>query len=170
MHHMTKKSLLAKYQPLADAGASAVEVKNAITEAEKDLSLDQVDEIVFSIFDDLQEDRAKQPNTETAPAEEPSTHPMLKGKKLYDIFRGQWHPLESVTGFDGKDVVVLWEFRPEGKALKTGVPIEPAKADEFNHGKRIRAVKVFTEQMIPVGSTAKVYDELPDPTARRKIS
>ena len=181
MHHMTKKSLLAKYAALAKAGASPIEVKNAITEAEKDLQPADVDEIVLEIFDQEEKDeqveetaKTSQPEPEKAlPAaaalQDPGKPDMTRGKKRYDIFRGQWHPRATITGPDGRDVVLKWEFMPEGKAVKTGVPMEPEKARIFNESKCLRIARTFTEQMIEVGSTEKVFDVLPNPYEVREI-
>ena len=167
---MTKKALLTKYGTLAKDGASAIEVKNAITQAEKDLTPEDVDEIVLTVFEDPANDPEPAiPEEQPAPA--PSVQSSAAGvlKKKYDIYRGQWHATKAVTGLDGKEVVVEWEFRKEGKPLKTGVPMEPEKAEYFNAGKRLRIGKCYTEQIIEVGYTGKVLDKLPNPFQVRDI-
>ena len=182
MHHMTKKSLLAKYAPLAKAGASAIEVKNAITEAEKDLPLVDVDEIALEIFDQEERDEQAAEATKIVEPEaskdvalpaatlpDPGKLDMTRGKKRYDIWRGQWHPRATITGPDGREIVLRWEFIPEGKAVKTGVPMEPDKVTIFNESKRLRVGRTFTEQMIETGSTEKVFDILPNPYEVREI-
>ena len=176
MHHMTKKSLLAKYEPMVAEGKAAVEIKNAIVqnEADKALTMEEVDEIVLALFDEAaakenapEEARAAELSKETT-AEIPNTP---KGKKLYDIYQGQWWPTATVTGYDGKDHVIEWEFRAEGKPKMTNVPCEPNRAQEFNEGKRLRAAKTPTEQMIPVGQEIKtVIDKLPNPNDVRRIN
>jgi hypothetical protein len=175
MHHMTKKSLVAKYAAIAKAGGSAVEVKNAITETEKELTPDEVDDIVLSIFDDVEEE--EQQPAATGPAAASTDLPPVDGKKdfsagkkRYNILRGKWWPTKSVPGLNGNELVVEWEFRPEGKPMKTGVPMEPGKADVFNASKRLRAGRVFTEQMVEVGYTGKILDILPNPFAVREIN
>lgn len=181
---MTKKSLLAKYAPLEKAGASAIEVKNAITEAEKELTLEEVDDLVLTLFEDGEKEeqanaaatpeKTAQPGatTETPPVAtsvDPGKLDMTRGKKRYDIRRGQWHPRATITGPDGREIVLRWEFVPEGKAVKTGVPMEPDKAVVFNESKRLRVGRTFTEQMIEVGSTEKIMDILPNPYEVREI-
>lgn len=165
MHHMTKKKLVAEFLPKAQAGATAVEIKNSITQANPDLLLEEVDEIVFAVFE---EPEKEQPKKETPVNDDPNSS--IRGKKLYDIFRGSWYPVEVVTGFDGKDLVVKWEFRKIGKAIKTGIPCEPAKADFFNQGKYLRVGKVETEQMFEQGSEEARFDTLPNPNERRKVN
>jgi len=165
---LKKKSLLTKYHHLVEAEASPAEASNVIAEAEKDLPADHVTELVEALYG-LDPAPTRMPDTPAA-EEKDEVPASIKGKKFYDIFRGQWHAVESVKGFDGRDHVVLWEFRPEGKAIRTGVPMEPSKAKEFNDGKRLRTGRTFTEQMIEVGSTDPIYDELPDPTARKKVN
>jgi hypothetical protein len=178
MHHLTKKSLLKKYAVMVDDGKSAVEIKNAITEHEKDkaLTMDEVDEIVLALFEEPKETptvpvEQTTSTTEQAPTAIAATPKLPNGKKHYDIYHGQWWPVEVVTGFDGKDHVVEWEFRPEGKPKVTNVVCEPNRADEFNAGKRLRAAKVPTEQMIPVDAVdKKVIDKLPNPNEARRIN
>jgi hypothetical protein len=202
MHHMTKKSLMAKYAPMVAEGKSPIEIKNAIVEneADKALTAEEVDEVVLSLFDEAAakenvaaEQQPQQPAvqnqqvsaaTKETPAivgEEPkrdlaidssgNTTLVPKGKKLYDIYQGQWWPTEIVTGYDGKDHVIEWEFRPEGKPKMTNVPCEPNRADEFNLGKRLRAGKTPTEQMIEVGAfNKKIIDKLPNPNVGRRIN
>lgn len=180
MHHMTKKSLLTKYEPMVEEGKSAVEIKNAIVqnEGDKALTMEEVDEVVLSLFDDLA-NKENQPtadsqapsanNSTAAVAEENSNIP--KGKVLYDIYQGTWWPIGVVTGHDNKEHVVEWEFRPEGNPKMTNVPCEPRRAEEFNAGKRLRAAKVPTEQMIEVGKVdKKVLDKLPNPNEVRRIN
>lgn len=172
MHHMTKKSLLAKYEPMVAEGKSAIEIKNAIVqnEADKILTAEEVDEIVLDLFDTLPGAVQETPLS-VVPQETAQTPTLPKGKKLYDIYHGQWWPTEAVTGFDGKDHVITWEFRPEGKPKMTNVPCEPHRAEEFNVGKRLRAGKVPTEQMIPVDAVDKiVIDKLPNPNEARRIN
>lgn len=159
---MTKKSLVVKYTAIAKAGGSAIEVKNAITQTEEGLTPEDVDDIVLTVFDEVGEGEEKAPTNTAAISAVP-------GKKLYNILRGQWVAKRFVTGFDGKDTVIEWEFLPEGKAMKTGVPMEPDKAEIFNACKRIRAGRVFTEQMVEVGYTGKILDKLPNPFAVREI-
>ncbi len=179
MHHMTKKSLITKYEKVASAGGTAIEVKNAITQGEPGLSLEEVDELVLAIFDN--EEKAEDQSGTTQPGA--TTHPapvaaapisdkpdFTKGKKRYDILRGKWHARKYVTGFDGKDLVVLWEFEQEGKPMKTGVPMEPEKAEQFNVTKRLRAGNVFTEQMREVGSTEKMFDHVDNPYTVKEIT
>lgn len=167
---MTKKSLLAKYKPLITAGASAIEVKNAVTEAEKELSTGEVDDIVLALFDEVDDTAAPVGPAEKLPAHDGTAqHPSIKGKKNYNIFRGNWHPRKTVRGFDGKDIVIRWEFVPVGNAMKTGVPMEPEKVEVFNAGKRLRAGRVFTEQMVEVGYTGQILDEVDNPFQIRDV-
>lgn len=178
MHHMTKKSLQAKYRPAIEGGASPIEVKNAITLAETSLTLEEVDELVLSLCDEQNEKENEQdqdppnlqPPASTQSLDAGDIHPMLKGKKKYDIWRGKWHPRKAVSGLDGQDVVIEWEFMKEGKAMKTGVPMEPDKVEIFNKGKYLRAGNTFTEQMIEVGYEGRVMDILPNPFTPREIN
>jgi hypothetical protein len=175
MHHMTKKSLLAKYEPMMAAGKSAVEIKNAIVESEQDkeLTMEEVDEIVFELFaeDTVQPQSPKPPITNINEASNTEGPAVPKGKKLYDIYAGQWWATKVVTGYDGKDHVIEWEFRPEGKPRMTNVPCEPHRAEEFNAGKRLRAAKTPTEQMIDAGAENKIIiDRLPNPNEARAIN
>ncbi len=165
---MTKKSLLAKYQPLVDAEVSPVEAKNNITEAEKDLMPEQVDELIEALYDI---EPAPTRKAELTPdKEEEHGNPMLKGKRFYNILRGKWIPLEAITGPDGKEIVVLWEFEKEGKPTRTGVPMEPDRAKAFNNARQLRSVNTYTEQMVLVGDESPIYDELPDPNKRRRLN
>ena len=177
MHHMTKKSLLAKYEPMVAENKSAIEIKNAIVqnEADKALTMEDVDEIVLSLFEEPTAEENAQEQLKTidmmAPASVAENTNIPKGKKLYDIYQGQWWPTEVVTGYDGKDHVIEWEFRAEGKPKMTNVPCEPHRAKDFNEGKRLRAAKTPTEQMIPVDQEIKtVIDKLPNPNVGRKIN
>lgn len=171
---MTKKSLLAKYGALAKQGASAIEVKNAITETEKELKLEEVDEIVFEIFDDPTNDPEPEPIPAAAPQPAAVTT-IVNGKKnvpkkKYDIWKGQWHARQMVKNFDGKDMVIKWEFIKEGKPVKTGVPMEEDKAELFNSSRRIQLGNTAIEQMIESGSTAPVFHILQNPFAVREIN
>jgi hypothetical protein len=178
MHHMTKKSLQARFRSAIEGGASPIEVKNAITQAEPTLTPEEVDEIVLSLCDEqtAKEDAGDQTPADHQPAASTQApdageiHPMLKGKKKYDIWRGKWHPRKAVTGLDGQDVVIEWEFMKDGKAVKTGVPMEPEKAELFNVGKHLRAGNTFTEQMIEVGYAGRIMDILPNPFTPREIN
>lgn len=178
-------------------GKSAVEIKNAITENEIDkaLTVEDIDEIVLALFDEAEKaDAAPAEQQTSAAVSEPapqtsgitvgvqnakgniinitSEDPKVpKGKLLYDIYQGQWWATATVTGYDGKDHVIEWEFRPDGKPKMTNVPCEPARAEDFNAGKRLRAAKVPTEQMIPVEAIEKkVIDKLPNPNEVRRIN
>jgi len=175
MHHMTKKSLMAKYEPMMSGGATAVEIKNAImqNEADKALTMEEVDEIVLELFEQENPQGAEQkaPAAGNDQKSEVAAPVTPKGKKRYDIYQGQWWPVGVVTGHDGKDHVVEWEFRPEGKPKMTNVPCEPKRAEEFNAGKRLRAAKTPTEQMIEVGTVNKIIiDKLPNPNEVRRIN
>lgn len=174
---MTKKSLIAKYYKIAKAGGTASEVKNAVTSGEPGLTLEEVDEIVLAIFDEeAEKDQQPEPAAPPKPVDPPPTAApsdkpdFTKGKKRYDILRGKWHARKKVTGFDGKDLVVEWEFMPEGNPMKTGVPMEPARAEEFNVTKRVRAGNIFTEQMREVGSTERMLDKIPNPYTVQEIN
>lgn len=167
---MTKKSLQNKGAELAKQGAFAVEVKNALTQAEPTADLSEIDEIVLSIFDDPAND------PEPPKAEDHTPDPTIKPqpskgvfKNKYDILKGKWHPRKAVRGFDGNDLVIEWEFVAEGKPTKTGVPMEPDKAEIFNSVRRIRQGNTFIEQMILVGSTEKILDKISNPYEVREI-
>lgn len=167
LNHLKKKSLVAKYANLVEKEVSPVEATNVITAAETDLPAEHVNELVEALYG---LDPAPERKTGSVQEEDDDDAPAsVKGKKFYDIFRGQWHARETMPGFDGREVVVKWEFLSEGKATRTGVPMEPRKAQEFNEGKRLRTARTFTEQMIEVGSTEPIFDELPDPLARKKV-
>lgn len=180
MNHLKKKSLLGKYIPVAKAGASPVEVKNAITEEQPGISMEDVDKVVLEVFASLEDpetEKEKVPAKETPPAaaaavDEVPHHPMTVGKARYDIWYGQWHPTGSVTNpMDGKTIVLNWEFRPEGKPRVTSIPCEPRRAEEFNAGKRLRVARVFTEQMIPCDQEDKrMYDKIDNPFEVKTIN
>lgn len=168
---MTKKSLLNKAAELAKQGASAVEVKNALTQAEPTALVEEIDEIVLSTFDDPANDPEPPKVEEPAAASiAPPAPSKCVFKNKYDIWKGKWHPRKAVRGFDGNDLVIEWEFVAEGKPTKTGVPMEPDKAEIFNSVRRIRQGNTFTEQMILVGSTDKIFDRLPNPYEIREIT
>jgi len=82
----------------------------------------------------------------------------------YDIIWGQWIPRQQI-GIPGTDnkMVLKWEFQPEGKPRKTGVPMDADQVKTFNDARKLRAVKAFTEQMVPTGSTEPIFDTLPNP-------
>jgi hypothetical protein len=175
MHHMTKKSLIAEYGKLSQQGASMVEVKNALTEARKELTPEEVDEIVLEIFNDPEHDPVADTQSQLAPAsntirQDPDKPHHAAGKKRYDIYRGKWTPKKVTQGFDGKDFVLVWRFVPEGKPTKTGVPMEPEKAELFNASRRIRAGNTITEQLIEVGFEGDILDTLPNPFAVRDVT
>lgn len=171
MHNMTKKSLLTKYGALAKEGATAVEIKNAITQAKPELSIEEVDEVVLEIFDDPSNDPEEPKEEAAAPAAAPiPTKSTGIIKKKYDIWKGKWVARKVITGPDGKDMVLEWEFMREGKAKRTGVPMEPEKADIFNHGKRLRLGNTLTEQMIESGYAGRILDTLPNPYQIREVT
>jgi hypothetical protein len=179
MHHMTKKSLLAKAAELAKAGASAVEVKNALTQAEPAIPITEIDEIVLATFDDPFNDPEPPKPGDQEPAAAAEVRPIVDGaiingkksvyKKKYDIMKGKWHARKAVRGLDGNDLVIEWEFVAEGKPTKTGVPMEPDKAEIFNSVRRIQQGNTFVEQLVEVGSTAKILHKIPNPFEVREI-
>ena len=171
---MTKKSLIAEYGKLSQQGASMVEVKNALTEAKKDLTPEEIDEIVLAIFDDPEHDPLEQKEPIAAPSniiqQNPDKPHHAVGKKHYNIVKGKWHPKRTVTGLDGKEKVIQWKFVPEGKPVKTGVPMEENKAEIFNASRRLEAGNIITEQLVEVGFEGDILHTLPNPFEVREVT
>lgn len=162
MHHKTKESAINRHGHLA---SKSVDLVQALKADENNFT----DEEVQMLFDAITKPKEAGPaiKTDRTFPESEST----KGKKHYDIYWGQWFPLEKITNpFDGKEIVLKWEFRREGAARKTGVPMEPEKAREFNEGKRLRSAKSHTEQMFEVGDDSPIYDILPNPFQSLKVN
>lgn len=177
MNHLRKKAGVTKFLPIARAGASDVELKEAIASDEANYAPDEAEHIFLGVGEALNAaktgelaDPDKQVDTSsltTASVLGPAAIPISKevpGKKRYNIWRGQWHAKQTIRNpFDGKDMVVTWEFRAEGRAVVTNVPMEQNKVDEFNASRVLTVGNTYTEQMVLTGEEGIVLHKLDNP-------
>lgn len=155
-----KKELVEKYHGLS---TDKNELTQLIASDELDLSPEEIDELVAELLKPADAPPVTSPVTPAAALAKAS-------KPRFDIIKGQWIPRQEVTiPGTGQKLVVKWEFQPDGKPVKTGIPMDQRQVDEFNASRRLRAIKNFTEQMVPEGSKEPIYDIVENPYAVKDI-